>query len=150
MEIQALGYMGVGAIEPQFYAELVRLLGLKADELPDQNDRARWPEMKERFAQVFATRTRAEWEEVFIGTDACVAPVLSPAEAPDHPHNRARGTFVEVAGMVQPSPAPRFLGTPGSVRRPPVNPGQHGDEALAEWGLASEEIEGLRRSGVIT
>ncbi len=144
------GYMGVGAIEPQFYAELVRLLGLKADELPDQNDRARWPEMKERFAQVFATRTRAEWEEVFIGTDACVAPVLSPAEAPDHPHNRARGTFVEVAGMVQPSPAPRFLGTPGSVRRPPVNPGQHGDEALAEWGLASEEIEGLRRSGVIT
>ncbi len=144
------GYMGVGAIEPQFYAELVRLLGFKDDELPDQNDRPRWPEMKARFAEVFATRTRREWEEVFEGSDACVAPVLSPGEAPDHAHNRARETFTEVAGQVQPAPAPRFLGTPGGIRRPPPNPGQHGDEALVEWGLASDEVDGLRRSGVIT
>lgn len=144
------GYMGVGAIEPQFYAELVRLLGLKDDELPDQNDRSRWPAMKERFAGVFASRTRAEWEEVFAGSDACVAPVLSPVEAPDHPHNRARGTFTEVAGMVQPGPAPRFLGTPGAIRNPPPNPGQHGDEALADWGFSTPEVDELRRSGVIT
>ncbi|MBV8462877.1 MAG: CoA transferase [Acidimicrobiales bacterium] len=143
-------FMGVGAIEPQFYAELVRLLGFKDDELPDQNDRPRWPEMKQRFAEVFATRTRAEWEEVFAGSDACAFPVLSPAEAPDHPHNRARGTFTEVAGMVQPAPAPRFLGTPGAISRPPVNPGQHGDEALAEWGFSAADVDGLRASGVIT
>jgi alpha-methylacyl-CoA racemase len=144
------GYMGVGAIEPQFYAELVRLLGFKADELPDQNDRPRWPEMKVRFAEVFATRTRDEWEEIFTGTDACVAPVLSPGEAPDHPHMRARGTFTEVAGVVQPAPAPRFSGTPGAIRRPPPNPGQHGDEALLDWGLERGDIDGLRASGAIT
>jgi alpha-methylacyl-CoA racemase len=144
------GYMGVGAIEPQFYAELVRLLGFKPDELPDQNDRPAWPEMKKRFAEVFATRSRDEWEEVFDGTDACVAPVLSPGEAPSHPHIRARQTFTEVAGVVQPAPAPRFLGTPGAIRRPPPNAGQHGDEALVEWGLTDDEIDGLRRSGAIT
>ncbi len=82
-------HMGVGAIEPQFYAELLRLLGFKPDELPDQMDREAWPEMKKRFAEVFATRSRDEWEEIFTGTDACVAPVLSPGEAPEHPHMRA-------------------------------------------------------------
>jgi alpha-methylacyl-CoA racemase len=144
------GYMGVGAIESQFYAEFLQLLGLKADELPDQMDRPAWPEMKERFAEVFRTRSRAEWEAIFAGTDACVSPVLSPGEAPDHPHNRARDTFTEVAGIVQPAPAPRFLGTPGAVRRPPPNPGQHGDEALLEWGLSRDEVDELRRSAVIT
>ena len=143
------GFMAVGAIEPQFYAELLDRLGLADAGLPDQNDRARWPEMKERFAARFATRTRAEWEEVFAGSDACVAPVLSPAEAPDHPHNRARSTFTEVAGVVQPAPAPRFLSTPGEIRRPPPNPGQHGDDALADWGFAAGEVEQLRREGAI-
>ena len=144
------GFLGVGAIEPQFYAELVRLMDIKVDDLPDQMDRDRWPEMKERFAAVFATRSRAEWEKIFDGTDACVSPVLSPAEAPDHPHNKARGTFTEVAGVVQPAPAPRFEGTPGAIRYPPPNPGQRGDEALADWGFASDEVEALRQSGVIT
>ncbi|MGB7051882.1 MAG: CaiB/BaiF CoA-transferase family protein [Acidimicrobiales bacterium] len=144
------GYMGVGAIEPQFYAELLRLLGFKPDELPDQMDRPAWPEMKERFAEVFATRSRDEWEEIFTGTDACVAPVLSPGEAPEHPHMRARGTFTEVAGVVQPAPAPRFMGTPGAIRRPPPNPGQDGDDALLDWGLAPGDIDGLRASGAIT
>ncbi len=144
------GYMGVGAIEPQFYAELLRLLGFKPDELPDQMDRPAWPEMKERFAEVFATRSRDEWEEIFTGTDACVAPVLSPGDAPEHPHMRARGTFTEVAGVVQPAPAPRFMGTPGAIRRPPPNPGQDGDDALLDWGLAPGDIDGLRASGAIT
>ena len=142
--------MGVGAIEPQFYAELLRLLGFKPDELPDQMDRQAWPEMKERFAEVFATRSRDEWEEIFAGTDACVAPVLSPGEAPEHPHMRARGTFTEVAGVVQPAPAPRFMGTPGAIRRPPPNPGQDGDDALLDWGLAQGDIDGFRASGAIT
>ena len=101
------GYMGVGAIEPQFYAELMRLLGLGDDDLSTQNDRTTWPAMKERFAAIFATRTRAEWEAVFAGSDACVAPVLSAGEAPEHPHNKVRGTFTEVAGVVQPAPSPR-------------------------------------------
>jgi alpha-methylacyl-CoA racemase len=142
-------YIGVGAIEPHFYAELIRLLGLEGEELPAQMDREAWPKMKERFATIFAGRTRKEWEDVFEGSDACAAPVLSPGEAPDHPHNRFRGTFTEVAGVVQPSPSPRFESTPGSIRRPPPNPGQHGDEALAEWGMAEEEIAGLRGSGAI-
>jgi alpha-methylacyl-CoA racemase len=143
------GYIGVGAIEPQFYAELIRLMGLADTEMPGQNDRPQWPAMKERFARVFASKTRKEWEEIFEGSDACAAPVLSPAEAPDHPHNRFRGTFTEVAGVVQPSPSPRFSATPGSIRRPPPNPGQHGDEALADWGVDEADIAGLRESGAI-
>ncbi|MGO8871702.1 MAG: CaiB/BaiF CoA transferase family protein [Acidimicrobiales bacterium] len=143
------GFIGVGAIEPQFYAELLRLLGLDGEELPGQDDREQWPAMKLRFAAIFATKTRAEWEAVFDGSDACVAPVLSPAEAPDHPHNRFRGTFTEVAGVVQPSPSPRFGSTPGSIRRPPPNPGQYGDEALADWGLDDGAIGDLRSAGAI-
>ncbi|MGD0313295.1 MAG: CaiB/BaiF CoA-transferase family protein [Acidimicrobiales bacterium] len=144
------GYMALGAIEPQFYAELIRLLGLEGEELPDQMDRDAWPQMKERFAALFATRTRAEWESVFEGSDACVAPVLSPSEAPNHPHMRARGTFTEVAGVVQPAPAPRFGVTPGSIRRPPPNPGQDGDEALVDWGLGQAELAELRSSRAIS
>ncbi len=143
------GYFGVGAIEPQFYAELMRLLGLGEEDLSTQMDRTTWPAMKQRFAAIFATRTREEWESVFAGTDACAAPVLSPAEAPDHPHNKVRGTFTEVAGVVQPAPAPRFLATPGEIRRPPPHPGQHGDEALADWGLTDAQVAELRSSGAI-
>jgi alpha-methylacyl-CoA racemase len=143
------GFIGVGAIEPQFYAELIRLLGLEGEDLPPQMDRDAWPGMKERFARIFAGRTRADWEAVFDGTDACATPVLSPAEAPEHPHNRFRQTFTEVAGVVQPAPAPRFLGTPGAIRRPPPNPGQHAEEALGDWGLSDGEIGALRTSGAI-
>ncbi len=144
------GYFAVGAIEPQFYAELLRLLGLDTADLPDQMDREAWPQMKERFAALFAAKTRKEWEVVFEGSDACGAPVLSPVEAPDHPHMRARGTFTEVAGVVQPAPSPRFSGTPGAIRRPPPNPGQHTDEALGAWGLDPSEVAGLRASGAVT
>jgi alpha-methylacyl-CoA racemase len=143
------GFIAVGAIEPQFYAELIELIGLSDDELPDQMDRDAWPQMKDRFAVIFATRTRAEWAAIFDGSDACAAPVLSPAEAPLFAHNVYRGTFTEVAGVVQPAPAPRFDSTPGSIRRPPPNPGQHGDEALDDWGFQPSEIEQLRTSGAI-
>jgi alpha-methylacyl-CoA racemase len=143
------GFLSVGAIEVQFYAELIRLLGLEGEDLPDQNDRSAWPAMKERFAALFATRTRAEWEEVFAGSDACVAPVLSLAEAPEHPHNQFRGTFTEVGGVLQPAPAPRFSRTPGAIRRPPPNPGQHADEALVDWGVTEDEVAGLRSAGAI-
>jgi alpha-methylacyl-CoA racemase len=142
-------YFSVGAIEPQFYAELIRLLGLEDEELPHQMDREQWPAMKRRFAEVFATRSRDEWAGVFDGSDACAAPVLGVGEATEHPHNKVRGTFTEVAGVVQPAPSPRFLGTPGAIRRPPPNPGQHGDEALADWGLTTAEIEELRSAAAI-
>ena len=143
------GYLGVGAIEPQFYAALLERLGLTDEELPDQMDRAQWPAMKERFAGIFAGRTRAEWVAVFEGSDACVAPVLSLAEAPEHPHNQFRGTFTEVGGVLQPAPAPRFSRTPGAIRRPPPNPGQHADEALVDWGVTGDEVAGLRSAGAI-
>jgi alpha-methylacyl-CoA racemase len=143
------GYIAVGAIEPQFYAELLRLLGLEAADLPSQLDRAAWPEMKKLFATIFATKSRDEWAAIFAGTDACAAPVLSMDEAPSHPHNAQRQTFVEVAGVVQPAPAPRFSRTPGTIRRPPPRPGQGADDALADWGVGEEEIRQLRKSGVI-
>jgi alpha-methylacyl-CoA racemase len=111
-------FMAVGALEPAFYRALLDGLGLAGDALPDQYDEAGWPVLRECFARRFAERTRAEWTEVFAATDACVAPVLSPAEAPDHPHHRARGTFVDVAGVTQPAPAPRFGRTPPAPPRP--------------------------------
>jgi alpha-methylacyl-CoA racemase len=139
----------VGAIEPQFYAELLKVLDLDPSDLPAQNDRAHWPETKERFAAVFRTRTRDQWEERFADTDACGAPVLSPLEAHRHPHNEARGTFVEVAGVVQPGPVPRFSRTPAQVACPAPVPGRDTDEALAAWGIEKDGIEALREVGAI-
>ena len=110
------GYVAVGALEPKFYAALLAGLGLSGADLPGQHDRAGWPVLRARFAEVFASRTRDEWAEVFAGSDGCVAPVLSPAEAPGHPHNAARGAFADVGGVVQPAPAPRFGRSRG--RRP--------------------------------
>lgn len=149
-------YVSIGSIEPQFYAELLRITGLeeayaaRGEELPHQMDRARWPEMKERLAEIFLTRTRDEWCELMEGTDVCFAPVLSMDEAARHPHNVERGTFTEVAGITQPSPAPRFDRTPGSIQRPPAHAGQHTDEVLAEWlGADPEHIAKLRAEGSV-
>jgi alpha-methylacyl-CoA racemase len=105
--------------------------------------------MAERFAEVIATRTRDEWAKVFDGTDACVAPVLDIDEAPEHPHNVARGTFVERFGAVQAAPAPRFSRTPAALDRPPAFPGQHTDEVLADWGFTDDERDGLRSAGAV-
>lgn len=144
-------FLAVGAIEPQFYAELLVGIGLEESDLPGrgQYDRSAWPAATARLAEIFKTRTRAEWCATFEGTDACVAPVLSPEEAIANRHNQARGTFVEVAGVPQPGPAPRLGRTPGSVRRPPPHPGQHTEQALLDWGFAPAEVERLRRAGAV-
>jgi len=143
-------HLAVGALEPQFYAALTERTGLAGEDLPAQMDRSSWPAMKERMTALFLTRTRDEWVAAFEGVDACVAPVLTMAEAPDHPHNRARGTFVEVAGVTQPAPAPRFSRTPGAIAGPPATPGAHTDAALADWGFSGDEIGTLRADGVIS
>lgn len=142
-------FVSVGSNEPQFYALLIEALGLDMANLPPQADRDHWPEMKERIAAIFRTKTRDEWCAQMEGTDICFAPVLSLAEAPEHPHNKARGTFVEVGGVTQPGPAPRFSRTPGQVQRPPAKIGEHTDEALAEWGLPADRIAALREAGAI-
>ena len=143
------GHMALGAIEPHFYAELVRVLGLDPSELPDQNDRSGWPVLRSRFAQIFSGRSRAEWEDPFRGVDACVAPVLDMSEAPQHLHNRARETFVTVEGITQPAPAPRFESTPTGSPKPPPVPGQDTDEVLSELGLSRSEIGKLRQTAAI-
>ncbi len=142
-------YISIGSIEPQFYAELIQRLGLAGEDLPDQNDRAQWPAFKERLAKLFKTGTRDDWCERMEGSDVCFAPVLSLGEAPRHPHAIARESFVEVAGAVQPRPAPRFSRTAAEIQRPPARPGQHTDEALAEWGVASDRLAALHGSGAI-
>jgi alpha-methylacyl-CoA racemase len=142
-------YISVGSIEAQFYAELLKHTGLDGEDLPWQHDRAQWPALKERLAAIFKQKTRDEWCEIMEGTDVCFAPVLSLTEAPEHPHNQHRGTFVEVAGIVQPGPAPRFSRTPGEVRSPPPHAGQHTDDVLADWGVSRDRIAELRSSGAI-
>lgn len=137
-------YLSVGAIEPQFYAALLKGLELDPAALPDQHDRTRWPDMKERFAAIFATRTRDEWCAVFDGTDACVAPVLELEEVGDHPHNQARGTLVRNAqGNLEPGPAPRLSRTPGAVTGPLPEPGQHTTDVLIDYGFTADEIRSL-------
>lgn len=143
------GHVSIGSIEPQFYAELLQLTGLDQEDLPNQHDRSQWPAMKVRMGEVFKAKTRDEWVEIMEGSDVCFAPVLSMAEAPEHPHNKERGTFVEIEGISQPAPAPRFSKTPGSIDRPPPHAGQHTDEALAEWGLPADRIAELRDAGAI-
>jgi alpha-methylacyl-CoA racemase len=143
------GYISIGSIEAQFYAELLRLTGLEDEALPGQYDRAQWPALKERVAAVFRTKTRDEWCEIMEGTDVCFAPVLTIPEAVAHPHNVHRGTFVEVAGIPQPGPAPRFSRTEAAIARPPAHAGQHTEEILAEAGLDADRIAKLRETGAI-
>jgi alpha-methylacyl-CoA racemase len=141
-------YVSVGSIEPKFYSALLRLLGLK-EEVVHQMDRKSWPEMRKYFQDVFRTKTRDELCLILEGTDACVTPVLSMDEAPNHPHNKVRGTFVDIDGVVQPGPAPRFSRTKPEIQGPPSERGQHANKALADWGFGPEEIIKLRKSGVI-
>ncbi|MFG1698960.1 CaiB/BaiF CoA transferase family protein [Nonomuraea sp. NPDC049309] len=138
-------YLAVGALEPKFWAELLRRMGLDGDsDLPDRDDPAQWPALRDRLAQEFRKRTRAEWEEVFDGSDACVSPVLSMAEAAAHPHNVARGSFTDVGGVVQPMPAPRLLGVPA----PDLSPATRLED-LSGWGLSAEQAAKLREQGVL-
>ncbi|MFO1398325.1 MAG: CaiB/BaiF CoA-transferase family protein [Burkholderiales bacterium] len=140
-------HVAVGAIEPKFYAALLHGLALDPATLPPQHDEARWPELRAIFTRAFAQRTRDEWTAVFAGTDACVAPVLTFAEAADDPHARARGAFVTVDGVTQPAPAPRFSRTPGSVRHGPPERGHGGRAALADWGFDDAAIAELAALG---
>jgi len=142
-------YVAVGALEPQFYAALLQGLGLADAGLPPQHDRQRWPELRQRFTDAFAGRSRAEWEQVFAGTDACVSPVLSLAEAPAHPHAVARDAFVSVGGVTQPAPAPRFGRTAAGQPAAPPRPGADTDAVLAGLGLSARDIAGLRARGVV-
>ena len=142
-------FLSVGAIEPQFYAQLLALTGATDPDFSNQWRQKRWPELKARFAALFATRTRDEWCTLLEGSDACVAPVLDMAEAPQHPHNRARGAFIDIDGVTQPAPAPRFSRTVPEAGAAPATPGQHSAEVLADWGWAPDAIEKLKTFQVI-
>src|SRR3984893_3188617 len=142
-------YVSIGSIEAKFYAELLKRSGLEGQEMPRQMDRKASPDLKEKFSALFKAKTRDEWCKIMEGSDICFAPVLSMAEAPNHPHNQQRGTFIEVEGVVQPGPAPRFSRTPSKIQRPPAKPGEHTEEALREWGFSAADLDKLRGSGAI-
>lgn len=143
-------YVSIGSIEPQFYALLLEKTGLDGGEWEGHLvNRDRWPELKTRLAEVFRTRTRDEWCEIMEGSDICFAPVLSIGEAIDHHHNRSRQTFVEVDGVPQPAPAPRFSRTEVTVQGPPPKAGEHSDAVLADWGFSGERIDSMRSAGAI-
>ena len=141
-------YLAIGSIEPAFFAELVERIGLAGD-APDQYDRSRWPELRRRLEEAFVSRTLAEWQEALEGTDVCFAPVLSVEEAASHPHNVARGTFIEVAGVLQPAPAPRFSRTVADAPTAPVGAGADTADVLAGLGLSPDEIASLRERRVV-
>ena len=142
-------FISLGSIEPQFYSELLRITEIDQSENPKQMDRAGWAEMKSKIGDVIKGKTRSEWEELMEGTDVCFAPVLSMDEAYEHPHNKQRNTFIEIAGVMQPAPAPRFSRTPASVSSPPPHAGQHTEEVLAGLGLTKDEILMLREQNII-
>ena len=143
------GWISLGSIEPQFYAELLDKLGLDAERFGKQNDRDLWPELSAEIAAVVRMKTRDEWDAILEGSDVCYAPVLTVDEAIRHPHNVARGTFIDVGGITQPGPAPRLSRTPGEVRRPPAHAGQHTDEVLSEAGFDDDEVAALRAAGAV-
>ena len=148
-------YVSFGSLEPQFFAEMLRITGLADDvdgggPIPNPMDRATWPEMKRRMGKLVATKTRDEWCSLLEHTDACFAPVLTPPEAIEHPHNKARGTFVDVGGVVQPGPAPRFSRTKPDLPAPAVAPGAHTDEVLSSvLRLSADEVASLRSKGAV-
>ncbi len=142
-------YISLGSIEPQFYAEFLELTGLKNVLSDEQHNREAWPAMKAQVEACIKSKTRAEWESILEGSDVCFAPILEPAEAPEHPHAKHRNAFVEVAGVVQPAPAPRFSRTESAIQRPPSHAGQHSGDLLSEIGFSAEQAEALTASGAV-
>jgi alpha-methylacyl-CoA racemase len=144
-------YISIGSIEPQFYAELMELSGLGKDaDFPPQMTTDQWPAMKERVAEVFKTKSRAQWCEIMEHSDVCFAPVLSMEEATEHPHNVERGTFVEYHGLTQAAPAPRFSRTSPELTRPAPHAGQHTDEVLAQFGFDAEDVAKLHQTDAVS
>jgi len=142
-------YVSIGSIEPQFYSLLLEKLELDPADLPKQMNRDEWPALKEKVAGIFMTKTRDEWNAIMEHTDICFAPVLNWSEAPNHPHNVARSTFIDIGGVTQPAPAPRFSGTPVAVPAAPPFAGQNTDATLASFGFSTDEVASLRESGAI-
>jgi len=142
-------HVSIGSIEAKFYAELLQLTGLVEETLPEQFDADSWETMREKLTVIFKSKTRDEWVAIMEGSDVCFAPVLSLSEAPEHPHNKSRETFVEVDGIVQPAPAPRFSRTEAAIQSPPPSPGQHTGDALADWGFSADELAILRDRAAI-
>ena len=147
-ETKDCSYVSIGSIEPKFYEELLLRLGLLQKDLPGQHDRKGWPALRKTFSEKFRAKTRDEWCAVFEGSDACFAPVLSFTEARAHPHNSARGSFVQLGKVNQPAPAPRFSRTPGAIRRTPPERGEGGKQALLDWGFSESEISLLKERGL--
>jgi len=143
------GYISIGPIEPKFYAMLLDKIGLAGADLPEQSDKSQWAAMKKRFAEIFKTKTRDEWCALMEGTDICFAPVLSMGEAPSHPHNVARENFIEVAGVIQPAPGPKFSRTKPATPTPAAIPGEHTEEILGDWGFSDKEIAALKAAKAI-
>jgi alpha-methylacyl-CoA racemase len=143
-------FIALGALEPQFYAEFNARTGLDKEDLPAQMDPSGWPKLRDRYTDLFKSKTRAEWNEILEMTDSCYAPVLTMAEAAEHPHLKARHVIVTgEEGVAQPAPAPRFSRTPGTIQRPASNPGQHTDEALIAWGFTKADVDRLREGAAI-
>jgi len=142
-------YISIGSIEPQFYALLKERAGLTEDDFGAQNDQSQWSAMKEKLTAVIKQKTQAQWSEIMEGTDVCFAPVLNFLDAPKHPANIARNTYIEVDGLVQPAPAPRFGRTPSEVRHGGHDAGQDTDAVLAEMGFGEQELASLRADGAI-
>ena len=148
-ETQDGKHVSIGSIEPQFYAELIEKIGLAAEDLPAQMDQSQWSKLKERLDAIFKSKSRDEWCEIMEGSDVCFAPVLSMGEAPAHPHNLHRKSFLDDGGVVQAAPAPRFSRTAPEVARPAPHLGQDTAEVLADHGFSVEEIQQLERSGAV-
>jgi len=142
-------FVSIGSIETKFYAELLEKTGLAGEELPRQTDRSGWGPTKKKLQKIFKSKTRDEWCEIMEGSDVCFAPVLSMTECQEHPHIKARNTFVEVAGAPQPGPTPRYSRSKAEISSPPPHAGQHTDEALADWGFGADEIAKLHAASAI-
>lgn len=142
-------YVSVGSLEPQFYALLLEKCEISDESFKEQLDQASWPIKREKLKEIFKSKTRTEWCDIMEGTDVCFAPILDLKEAPDHPHNKARNTYVDFEGVTQPAPAPRFSRTPGAIQAPSALVGEHTEEVLTGWGFSEDQINELKAAEAI-
>lgn len=142
-------YISLGSLEPQFYALLIEKCGITDETFKEQSDQEAWPIKREKMEALFKTKTQQEWCGILEGTDVCFAPVLNLKEAPDHPHNKTRQTFVKVQGVTQPAPAPRFSRTQGKIQSPAALTGENTEEVLSDWGFSDSEISNLKMNNMI-